>query len=134
MAGCRPYFPIWLAIFHGRAQHGDHGELIPSGGITFQMQGGKLLEDSVVKVELPGKAKNSWRRDWFYYQEETPAGKVAIPPFSLEPSRPCRLGVKKLPGDPPYFPLWLAMFHGRAQRERGEDGELIPYGGITFQM
>src|SRR4051795_5382785 len=63
------------------------------------MQGGKLLEHSVVKVELPGKAKNSWRRDWFYYQEETPAGEVAIPPFSLEPSRPRRLGVKKLSGD-----------------------------------
>src|SRR4051812_15405578 len=94
-----PYFPLWLPIFHGRAQRGEDGELILYGGITFQMQGGKLLEDLVVKVELPGKAKNCWRRDWFYYQEETPAGKVAIPSFSLEPSRPRRLGVKKLPGD-----------------------------------
>src|SRR3954464_13716850 len=97
--GCPPYFPLWLAIVHGRAQRGDNGELIPSGGITFQMQGGKLLEDSVVKVELPGKAKNSWRRDWFYYREETPAGEVAIPPYTSEPSRPRRLGVKKLPED-----------------------------------
>src|SRR4051812_33579920 len=97
--GCPPYFPLWLAIFHGRAQRGDDGELIPSGGITFQMQGGKLLEDSVVKVELPGKAKNYWRHDWFYYREETPAGEVVIPPYSSEPSRPRRLGVKKLPED-----------------------------------
>src|SRR3954451_14314814 len=63
------------------------------------MQGGKRLEDSVIKVELPGKAKNSWRRDWFYYREETPAGEVAIPPYTSEPSRPRRLGVKKLPED-----------------------------------
>src|SRR4051812_12256114 len=63
------------------------------------MQGGKLLEDSVVKVDLPGKAKNSWRRDWFYYREETPAGEVAIPLYSSEPSRPRCLGVKKLRED-----------------------------------
>ena len=36
-------------------------------------------------------------------------------------------------GCPPYFPLWLAMFHGRAQRRKVEEGgDLIASGDITF--
>lgn len=38
-------------------------------------------------------------------------------------------------GCPPYFPLWLSIFHGRASREgKGEDSPLIASGGITFQV
>jgi hypothetical protein len=38
--GCPPYFPLWLAIFHGRAarvSEEDGGQLLESGGITFQV-------------------------------------------------------------------------------------------------
>ena len=93
--GCPAYFPLWLAMFHGRAQRtsdDDGGELIASGGITFQMQGGKLAEDAFIKVELPNKAKNSWRRDWLYFREETLTGELAVPQFSMEPSRPRQIG------------------------------------------
>ena len=56
--GCPPYFPLWLALFHGRAQRKkpeEGGELIASGGITFQLIGGKAAVDSYLKAELSGK-------------------------------------------------------------------------------
>ncbi|KAK1665953.1 hypothetical protein QYE76_054112 [Lolium multiflorum] len=34
---------------------------------------------------------------------------------------------------PPYFPLWVSIFHGRATRVSKVDQTLIPNGGITFQ-
>ncbi|KAK1683294.1 hypothetical protein QYE76_044142 [Lolium multiflorum] len=34
---------------------------------------------------------------------------------------------------PPYFPLWVSIFHGRATRVSKVDQSLIPNGGITFQ-
>ncbi|KAK1606524.1 hypothetical protein QYE76_030197 [Lolium multiflorum] len=38
------------------------------------------------------------------------------------------------PGCPPYFPLWVMIFHGRATRVSKSDQSLIPNGGITFQV
>ncbi|KAK1618976.1 hypothetical protein QYE76_024493 [Lolium multiflorum] len=35
---------------------------------------------------------------------------------------------------PPYFPLWVSIFHGRATRVSKVDQTLIPNGGITFQV
>jgi hypothetical protein len=37
-------------------------------------------------------------------------------------------------GCPPYFPLWVTIFHGRATRVSKSDQSLIPNGGITFQV
>jgi hypothetical protein len=38
-------------------------------------------------------------------------------------------------GCPPYFPLWLSIFHGREKRVSEEDGgQLVDCGGITFQV
>ncbi|KAK1649139.1 hypothetical protein QYE76_066944 [Lolium multiflorum] len=37
-------------------------------------------------------------------------------------------------GCPPYFPLWVSIFHGRATRVSKVDQSLIPNGGITFQV
>ncbi|KAK1662797.1 hypothetical protein QYE76_050956 [Lolium multiflorum] len=37
-------------------------------------------------------------------------------------------------GCPPYFPLWVSIFHGRATRVSKSDQSLIPNGGITFQV
>jgi hypothetical protein len=37
-------------------------------------------------------------------------------------------------GCPPYFPLWVSSFHGRAARVSRSDPSLIPNGGITFQV
>jgi hypothetical protein len=98
--GCPPYFPLWLAMFHDRAQRKkpeEGGDLIASGGITFQMHAGKLENDAFLKPELPGKAESTWRKRWFYYKEVTPSGELALPEFTMEPSRPRRLNVKKLP-------------------------------------
>ncbi|KAK1680107.1 hypothetical protein QYE76_040955 [Lolium multiflorum] len=36
-------------------------------------------------------------------------------------------------GCPPYFPLWVSIFHGRATRASKNSEALIPNGGITFQ-
>ena len=98
--GCPPYFPLWLALFHGRAQRKkpeDGGELIASGGITFQLISGKSAVDSYLKAELSGKAESTWRKKWFYYREVTPDGEIALPMFTMEPSRPRRLHVRRLP-------------------------------------
>jgi hypothetical protein len=36
--GCPPYFPLWLAIFHGRITHeSPNGPMVAAGGITFQV-------------------------------------------------------------------------------------------------
>jgi hypothetical protein len=35
---------------------------------------------------------------------------------------------------PPYFPLWLSYFHGRATRQSKDDPTLVPVGAITFQV
>ncbi|KAK1683835.1 hypothetical protein QYE76_044683 [Lolium multiflorum] len=35
---------------------------------------------------------------------------------------------------PPYFPLWVSIFHGRATRVSKVNQTLIPNGGITFQV
>ncbi|KAK1698784.1 hypothetical protein QYE76_015481 [Lolium multiflorum] len=35
---------------------------------------------------------------------------------------------------PPYFPLWVSIFHGRATRASKGSEALIPNGGITFQF
>ncbi|KAK1601946.1 hypothetical protein QYE76_027051 [Lolium multiflorum] len=35
---------------------------------------------------------------------------------------------------PPYFPLWVSIFHGRATRASKGGEALIPNGGITFQV
>jgi hypothetical protein len=37
-------------------------------------------------------------------------------------------------GYPPYFLLWVSIFHGRAARVSKSDPSLIPNGGITFQV
>ncbi|KAK1601276.1 hypothetical protein QYE76_017230 [Lolium multiflorum] len=37
-------------------------------------------------------------------------------------------------GCPPYFPLWVSIFHGRATRVSKNSEALIPNGGITFQV
>jgi hypothetical protein len=37
-------------------------------------------------------------------------------------------------GCPPYFPLWVSIFHGRATRVSKSDLSLIPNDGITFQV
>ncbi|KAK1652089.1 hypothetical protein QYE76_069894 [Lolium multiflorum] len=37
-------------------------------------------------------------------------------------------------GCPPYFPLWVSIFHGRASRISKSEQSLIPNGGITFQV
>ncbi|KAK1660680.1 hypothetical protein QYE76_048839 [Lolium multiflorum] len=37
-------------------------------------------------------------------------------------------------GCPPYFPLWVSIFHGRATRASKNSEALIPNGGITFQV
>ncbi|KAK1610986.1 hypothetical protein QYE76_034659 [Lolium multiflorum] len=37
-------------------------------------------------------------------------------------------------GCPPYFPLWVSIFHGRATRASKSSEALIPNGGITFQV
>ncbi|KAK1615197.1 hypothetical protein QYE76_020714 [Lolium multiflorum] len=37
-------------------------------------------------------------------------------------------------GCPPYFPLWVSIFNGRATRASKSDRLLIPNGGITFQV
>ncbi|KAK1692934.1 hypothetical protein QYE76_009631 [Lolium multiflorum] len=37
-------------------------------------------------------------------------------------------------GCPPYFPLWVSVFHGRATRASKGSEALIPNGGITFQV
>ena len=66
--GAPPYFPLWLAMFHGRDQRKkpeEGGDLIVSGGITFQMHAGKLENDAFLKPELPGKAEGTWRKRWF---------------------------------------------------------------------
>ena len=61
------------------------------------MHAGKLENDVFLKPELPGKAESTWRKRWFYYKEVTPSGELALPEFTMEPSRPRRLNVKKLP-------------------------------------
>ncbi|KAK1551519.1 hypothetical protein QYE76_000012 [Lolium multiflorum] len=35
---------------------------------------------------------------------------------------------------PPYFPLWVSIFLGRATRASKSDRSLVPNGGITFQV
>ncbi|KAK1650849.1 hypothetical protein QYE76_068654 [Lolium multiflorum] len=37
-------------------------------------------------------------------------------------------------GCPPYFPLWVSIFHGGAALVSNSDQSLIPNGGITFQV
>jgi hypothetical protein len=37
-------------------------------------------------------------------------------------------------GCPPYFPLWVSIFHGRATRVSKNNQALIPNDGITFQV
>jgi hypothetical protein len=94
--GCPPYFPLWLSIYHGRASRvseEDGGQLLDSGGITFQVQG----REDFLSVGLPGKAASAWRNHWFYMREETPEDEVALPQYSPEPSRPRRIWVKQLP-------------------------------------
>jgi hypothetical protein len=56
--GCPAYFPLWLTIFHGRAarvSEEDGGQLLDSGGITFQVQGG----EGFISAALPGKAASN---------------------------------------------------------------------------
>ena len=36
-------------------------------------------------------------------------------------------------GCPPYFPLWISIFHGRVTRE-SKKGPILASGGITFQV
>ncbi|KAK1698457.1 hypothetical protein QYE76_015154 [Lolium multiflorum] len=93
--GCPPYFPLWVSIFHGRAARVSKSDqsLIPNGGITFQVKSGEAFID----MALPKKAQAQWRKYWFYAKKHTPAGGVAIPQYSPEPSVPRRLNVRSLP-------------------------------------
>jgi hypothetical protein len=93
---CPVYFPLWLTIFHGQAarvSEQDGGQLLDSGGIMFQVQGG----EGFISVALPSKAAINWRKQWFYMGEETTAGQVALPTYSPLPSNPRRLWVRQLP-------------------------------------
>ncbi|KAK1627354.1 hypothetical protein QYE76_001669 [Lolium multiflorum] len=94
--GCPPYFPLWVSIFHGRATRvSKSDQLIPNGGITFQVKSG----ESFIDMALPKKAQSQWRRFWFYAMEYTPPGEVRIPQYTLEPSVPRRLNMRSLPRD-----------------------------------
>jgi hypothetical protein len=81
--GCPPYFPLWLAIFHGMATWMSKSDqtLIPVGGITFQVKRGEAFID----MALPKKAHAQWRKFPFYAKETNPKGEVAIPQYSPEP-------------------------------------------------
>ncbi|KAK1645316.1 hypothetical protein QYE76_063121 [Lolium multiflorum] len=95
--GCPPYFPLWVSIFHGRANRTSKSDrsLIPNGGITFQVKSG----ENFIDMALPKKAQSQWRRFWFYALEYTPAGGVPIPQYTPEPSAARRLNVRSLPED-----------------------------------
>ena len=83
--GCPPYFPLWLALFHGRVSRaGKDDPVLTSGGVTFQIKGGAEF----FKLELPKKASSSWREYWFYARENTPADEVAMPEYVAKPSSP----------------------------------------------
>lgn len=93
--GCRPYFPLWLALFHGRAHTvGSDGPLQTSGGINFQAQAGLGYFNDA----LPTRAKQpKWREWWLYVKETTPDGELAMPQFNPERSQYRFLRVRKLP-------------------------------------
>jgi hypothetical protein len=54
-----PYFPPWLAIFHGHATCVSKSErtMTAAGGITFQVRSG----EDFIDMELPKKAKANGR-------------------------------------------------------------------------
>ena len=93
--GCRPYFPLWLALFHGRAHPaGSDNPLQASGGINFQAQPGLGYFNDA----LPTRAKQpKWREWWLYVKETTPEGELAMPQFNPERSQYRFLRVRKLP-------------------------------------
>jgi hypothetical protein len=92
--GCVPYFPLWLALFHGRATHeGKNGPVQACGGITFQSQS----NCGFFNIALPTRAAAKWREQWLYVKETTPAGELAMPQFTAARSEPRFLRVRKLP-------------------------------------
>jgi hypothetical protein len=92
--GCVPYFPLWLALFHGRATHeGKNGPVQACGGITFQSQS----NCGFFNIALPTRAAAKWREQWLYVKEATPAGELAMPQFTVARSEPRFLRVRKLP-------------------------------------
>ncbi|KAM0911980.1 hypothetical protein ACQ4PT_013105 [Festuca glaucescens] len=94
--GCPPYFPLWLAIFHGRvARENKKGPLVAVGGITFQVK----ASESFIDFELPKKAQADWRKFWFYMKEETPAGEDPMRQFSSKRSKPRNLCVNNIQSD-----------------------------------
>ena len=94
--GCRPYFTLWLELFHGRiGREASGGLILAAGGVTFQLK----PKANFVKLLLPNKAANDWKKSSFYVKESTPSGEVALPEFVVERSEPRRLAPKKLPED-----------------------------------
>jgi hypothetical protein len=94
--GCRPYFPLWLELFHGRiGREASSGLMLAAGGVTFQLK----PKANFVKLLLPKKAASEWKKSWFYVKEATPSGEVSLPEFVAERSEPRRLAPKMLPED-----------------------------------
>lgn len=94
--GCRPYFPLWQDMFHGRISREESGgPMLAAGGLTFQLKS----KASFFDLMLPAKAASEWKKSWFYITEATADGEVAIQTYSTDRPEPRRLQVGKLPVD-----------------------------------
>jgi hypothetical protein len=94
--GCRPYFPLWQDLFHGRISREEAGgPMLAAGGLTFQLKS----KASFFDLMLPAKAASDWKKSWFYVTEATPEDEAAIPRYSANRSEPRHLQVGKLPDD-----------------------------------
>jgi hypothetical protein len=82
--GCPPYFPLCVSIFHARAARVSNSDqsLIPNGGITFQVK----PREAFIDMALSKKAKDQWRKYWFYIKEHVSKGDVPILQYSPKPS------------------------------------------------
>jgi hypothetical protein len=91
--GCAPYFPLWLHLFYGKTQPAGNA-IQDAGGVTFQERAGTAYP----KIKLPKKIP-SWKKGFFYVQEEVPARQISIPSYSVKPSAPVNLKPLSSKGD-----------------------------------
>src|SRR3954462_14422918 len=77
--GCRPYFPLWQDLFHGRISREEAGvPMLVAGGLTFQLKS----KASFFDLMLPSKAGSELKKSLVYGTEAAPEGEVAIPTYS----------------------------------------------------
>ena len=57
--GCRPYFPLWLELFHDRIRlEASGGLMLAASEVTFQLK----PKANFVKLLLPKKAASEWKK------------------------------------------------------------------------